>query len=274
MKQIFTISPGKEHNAAQQILSLRLGEQHFGFAISNPATNELLQLTWYSADETGSQELHEVYMKHPELRQSFYKTMIGYDHPQSVLVPLQVYDQAGSRLLLETMYGVNGKHSVVTESIPGWQLQNVYAIPGETQDWITGHFPAGHYWHNYSIGIRQIQATDQEGTILVDFRNHNFTVIACRENKLLLAQTFSYASSADVLYHLLKVCTGFSLTQETVTLVISGLVEKESNLYRSLLQYFLHIRFREPAWEAPAEAGQDIPAHFFTSLNDLAACAS
>lgn len=274
MKQIFTISSGKEHDTAQQILSLRLGEQHFAFAISDPSSNELLRLTWYTADETGSHELHEAYMQHPELRHAFYKTVIGYDHPQSVLVPFHVYHQTSSRLFAETMYGINGRHAVVTENITAWQLQNVYAIPAETQDWMTAHFPAGHYWHNYSIAIRQMEAAGPEGMIRVDFHTRHFSLLAVKENRLLLAQTFSYATAADVVYHLLKVCTGFALAQETVGLVLSGLVERDSNLYRSLVQYFLHIRFREPAWQVPAVAGQDIPAHFFTSLNDLAACAS
>jgi hypothetical protein len=273
VKQIFTISSGKEQDAVQQVLSVRLGERHFGFSISDHASGELLQLTWYTIGETGNHELQEVYMKHPELRHAFYKTIIGYDHPQSVLVPLHSYKQDDSRLLLATMYGVNGQHPVIAESVPGWQLQNVYAVPAEIQDWITAHFPAAHYWHSYSVGIRQIPVTDPDGVILLDFHTHHFTLIAGKENRLLLAQTFPYETAADVIYHLLKVCIAFSFSQEKAKLLVSGLVEKDSNLYRSLVQYFLDIQFREPAWQMPA-AGQEYPPHFFTSLNDLAVCAS
>lgn len=242
------------------------------FAISNHSSGELLQLAWYATDETDSHELQNILGAHPELRHSFYAIQIAYDYPQSVLVPLQAYKQDDARLLAEVMHGVNGSHTIVAEAVPGWQIQHAYAIPAGVHDWVTAHFPAAHYRHNYSLGIGQVAGCDAGGLIVADFHTHYFSVIAGKENKLLLAQTFSYAAAADVVYYLLQTCEAFSLSQENVQLAISGLIEKDSGLYRSLMQYFLHIRFREPGWELPA--GHDIPAHFFTSLNDLASCAS
>lgn len=272
MKQIFTISSGKEIAAAQQVLTIRLGQHHFGFAISNPVSGELLQLTWYTTGETSIAGLDEILDAHPELKHSFYHVLVGYDYVQSTLVPQHLYRQDDARLLLETMHGVNGTHAVVAESIPGWQLQNVYAVPGAVRDWVMAQFPPAVYRHGYSIGVRLLPAA--EATILVDFQTNHFSVIAGRDNKLLLTQTFAYATAADVVYHLLQVCVSFALPQERVQLVLSGLIEKESNLYRSLVQYFLQIRFREPAWQLPATTEADAPPHFFTSLNDLIVCAS
>lgn len=272
VKQIFTIS-SQNPDATQQVLSLRLGEQHIDFAISNHPGNELLQLGCYTAGRVGSQELQELYTNHPELRRAFYMTLVSYDYPCSVLMPRGVFGQTDPRVLLQTLYGVNGNQAIITENITGWPLQNVYAVPPEIQDWMSRHFPTAHYWHSYSIGIRQMNA-GTEGILLVNFRTHDFSLIAGRENQVLLAQTFSYASAADVIYHLAKVCTEFYFSQETVHLVVSGLVEKESNLYRALVQYFLIIRFREPGWQIPATPGQEYSTHFFTSLNDLALCAS
>jgi hypothetical protein len=89
-----------------------------------------------------------------------------------------------------------------------------------------------------------------------------------------MAQTFSYITPADVIYYLVKICHEFGFTQQAIRLAVSGLIEKESALYKELVHYFLNIRFREPSWQAPVEGEAQYPAHFFTSLNDLALCES
>ncbi|MEO8406778.1 MAG: DUF3822 family protein [Chitinophagaceae bacterium] len=274
MKQIFNISTGTGQDAPQKVLLIHTGERHFSFAITNHNTHELIQLTWYTIEENGDHELQEIYAKHSELCHSFYRTLISYDHPMSLLIPYAAYKQIGSRGALEAMYGVNDKHTIIDEAVPSWQLYNIYAIPFKVHDWITGHFPSASYQHNYSIAIKQVNNTDFEGSALIDFRVNDFTVIASKANKLFLAQTFSYTTPADVIYYLLKMCKEFSFTQDSMRLCISGLVEKESSLYRELIQYFLHVTFREGSWQLPADSEQEYPTHFFTSFNDLALCES
>lgn len=272
VKQHFTISSSEVQDAAQQVLSMRLGEQYLAFAISNPHTASLIQLAWYDREDISAEKLQDVYEMHPELHHSFYKTIVCFDHSRSILIPPAISSHDHSKQLLETMYGANGRQTIITENINGWQMQNVYAVPADTQEWITRHFPAAEYWHNYSIGLRCINAADIEGSILIDFHANDFSVVASHASKLLLAQTFSYVSPADVVYNLIKVCKEFSLERETVKLSVSGLIEKDSALYRELMHYFVTIHFRQPGWEMPEGAGY--PAHFFTSLNDLAVCAS
>ena len=51
----------------------------------------------------------------------------------------------------------------------------------------------------------------------------------------------------------------------------AGGVSKKVRLYKDLYQYFIHITFRSSNWET---AEDEYPGHFFTSLNDLAICAS
>ena len=70
---------------------------------------------------------------------------------------------------------------------------------------------------------------------------------------------------------ILKVCQENNLSQEQVKLSLSGLIEKQSVLFKELYQYFIHVEFRNAGWQLP---GNEYPAHFFTSLNDLARCAS
>ncbi|MEO5563646.1 MAG: DUF3822 family protein [Chitinophagaceae bacterium] len=269
---MFNIETGADPNSSDQVLSIRLGERHFGFAITSHPANELQRLVWYAGEDTWDHELEELYVAHPELHGDFTRTMIAYDHPQSILIPPNSYTGNDHRILLETMYGVNGNHTVLTEEVTGWQLKNIFAVPLQTKDWATRHFSTGSYHHNYSIGIKLIDNSAIEGSLLVDFRSTDFTMVVSKANRLLMAQTYSYTTPADVIYYLVKVCNEFGFSQQTVRVSLSGLIEKESNLYRELVQYFIHIKLREPAWQIPPKEEENYPSHFFTSLNDLAVC--
>jgi hypothetical protein len=274
VKQVFNISSGNNYDALQQVLLVRIGEHHFSYAITDKDSSELQQLTWYSLEntDTGDLELQEIYLKHPELRETYHKTVIGFDHPASVLIPYAAYKQIGARPVLETMYGVNGKDAIINEAVPAWQLYNVYAIPAYLKDWVGRHFASALYQHSYSVGVKKLNTSEFDGNAMLDLRLNDFTLLLNKANKLLLAQTFSYSNPADVLYYLIKSCKEFSLSQEGLRVEVSGLIEKESNLYRELVHYFTHVGFREPSWSVPSS--EEYPAHFFTSLNDLVICES
>ena len=274
MKQAYHIESGKNEEPAQQILSIRIGERHFGFAVTSLNATELFKLAWYTDMEIDEAALADIISKHPELKSSYHHTFICYDYPQSVLVPLNHYKQDDAKLLLKSMFGISGKDAVVTEPVPGWQLHNLYAVPKVVYDWTYQHFPSSNYWHTYSIGIKNSVVTDFEGSLAADFRTDEFSLVVTRGTRVLLTQTFPYSTPADVIYYLLDICRQFSFQQETVRLSLAGLIAKDSTLYKELYQYFIHIRFRESEWRIPQFANEEnYPAHFFTSLNDLARCA-
>ena len=272
MKQVYRIESEKSIESSQQILSIRIGERHFGFATTSGDAGELFKLTWYTGTEIDEAALKEFHDKHAELQHPYRHIFICYDHPQSVLVPLNHYKQDDAKLLLQSMFGISKKDAVVTEPVPGWQMHNIYAVPKEVYDWAYQHFPSSNHWHTYSVGIRNSVVTDFEGSLAADFRTDDFSLVVTRGVKVLLTQTFPYSSPADVVYYLLDTCRQFSFQQETVRLSLAGLIAKDSALYKELYQYFLHIRFRKPEWRIHALEKHDYPEHFFTSLNDLARC--
>jgi hypothetical protein len=274
-KQLFNIEGNPSAEDTQQVLSIAVGERHCAFAITDKQATTLYKLVYYATTETEDNPLAAIHALHPELTHSFYKVCVSYDYPQNTLVPLQQYKSEQSGDLLKNLYGVNGSSAIISESIHDWQLYNVYAVPREVHEWVCRHYPAVQYWHRYTLDIKQMRSADQPQQIWVDFRTDDFTLSAIADNKLLLSQTFPYSTPEDVLYYLLKTCSlspaGQSdLSQRDAFLSLSGLIDQQSVLYKELYQYFLHLGFRDAGWSPSGEH----PLHFFTSLNDLARCAS
>lgn len=269
VKKLFQINSLDPGEAGQQALALRIGEKHCCFAITDITGGNLFQLAYYSADEIEEGSLINLFVNHPELNNSFAKVLVSYDFAQSVLIPEPHFQPEDAGLLVKVMYGVNDGAIVVSHSLAEKQFYNVFAVPKEINEWVNRKLPSAKYFHNYSIGIQNI---NPESNLWVDFRNDELSLIVAKKNKLLLAQTFAYSTPEDVIYYLLKTAQQFSLSQKEVKLAVSGLIEQESALYKELYQYFLYLKFRNANWEITGS--NEYPAHFFTSLNDLARCVS
>jgi len=268
LKELFNISNKKEA-PVQPVLSLRLGDRHLAYSITNGSGEELYQLGYYRTEEADATDFSGLLEQVPALKESFYQVQVAYDYNTSTLVPMLQFpaEEAGS--LLKSLFGPNGNEAVVTETLAEWQLHNVYTVPAGILQLIRQQYPAARSRHQFSLGLHKLNAAGEQGLMLVDFRQDDFTVLLGRSGKLLLAQTYGYATPEDVLYYMVKICNQLSLSRQETTLQLSGLIDPESALYKELSQYFLQLEFRSGNWP---ETG--FPDHFFTVLNDLARCAS
>lgn len=269
MKQLFQIE-NEISEMIQPVLSLRIGERHLSYAITNKSGSALSKLAYFSFEKGHENEAIDFLNNDANLKHSFYEVLIAYDYSQNILVPSVSFRQEDVGLLLDTSYATVSQSDVISELIPGWQLYNVYAVPKEIRDCISRKFSIARYWHQYSLGLQNVNSSGSNGDIQIDFREYDFTLVAVKQSKFLVARNFDYTRPEDVLYYLLQTCRQFSLSQQDVQLRLSGLIDKQSSLYKELYQYFIGIEFSDATWNSKSE----YPQHFFTSLNELATCVS
>jgi Protein of unknown function (DUF3822) len=275
MKQVFKIGSSEELNPSQAVLLMEIGETHCCFAIFDYANQMMLQLDYYTADEKDRTDiLHTVLDAHAELKQSFRQAIIGYYMPENILIPSKLYQYDQSQVMLEAMYEKD-KKTIVTESIAEWQLYNAYCVPSSIHRLLERTYATGNFWHVYSIILKNGIQKQESGTLIVDFKTDTFCAVLTKGDSLLLAQIFSYTRSGDVLYWLLKICEQLSLSQAEVSVVLSGLIDKQSAVFKELYQYFLNVEFASVENDIRLSRDfEDYPAHFFSSLYKLASCVS
>lgn len=200
---------------------------------------------------------------------SLDKVIISSAFPESLLVPRHYFEQDGS--LLKLIYDTSFNRQFY-DLIGEWQLINVYSIPAYLHQLIKENFSAVTYRHAYTPMLKSFNGFDAADQIHVHFSNNQFRVLVKKDNLLQLMQTYPFSAPADVLYYLLKICTEMNLPVETTQLVLSGFIEKDSALFAELYQYFSLLDFTRT--EAVPLPGHSYPAHYFSSLNTLAACVS
>lgn len=253
---------------------MEVGETHCCFGIVDYANQMMVQVGYYTADERDNDDLlPTVLERHAELKQSFRQTVISYYFPENILIPSKLYRFEDTQALLQSMYE-KGQDVMVSESVAPWQLYNAYYIPASLHELLGRQFSTGNFWHVYSVALKNDIRQYEGGTLLVDFKTDSFSVVATRDNSLLLAQIFYYARAGDVLYWLLKTCEQFSISQNDVHIVLSGLIDRQSAVFKELYQYFLNIEFAQVENDIQlSRAFDDYPVHFFSSLYKLISCA-
>lgn len=259
-------------DAPEAVLLLVAGATYCSFGVMNQLTKELTEFGYFTI--ANEEEDYSAFFEEQEpLRKNYQQSVIGYDVTGSLLIPAAFYDEADARLNLELVYGPDGHPEVISEILTPYNLCNVYRLP-ENLKAAARKFSNGRPWHIYSVLLKNFSVTDKD-VMLADFKTDEFTVVVFSKSKLLLAQTYFYSAPEDVLYYLLKICRQFELTQQETTVVLSGLIEKDSAVYRELYKYFICLEFDNLHGDIKlADALAAYPAHYFSTISKMAACVS
>jgi hypothetical protein len=275
MKPVFKIGRSEEMNASQANLLMEIGETHCCFAVTDHVDQMMMHSVYYAAEENDRDDmLKNVLQAHPELKRPFRQTVIGYYMRENIMIPSKLYHFEETKKLLHALFEKQ-QNTTISESVSEWQLYNAYNVPVSLHELLSRSFATGNFWHVYSVILKNKIQQYEGGALIIDFKTDSFSTVVIKNNTVLLAQIFAYSKPADILYWLLKICKEFSLSQNEIRLVISGLIDKRSAIYKDLDQYFLNIEF------APIVNGvrlsnpfHEYPIHFFSSLYKLAACVS
>ena len=173
--------------------------------------------------------------------------------------------------MLKAVYGPSAK-AYLHDNVPEWQLTNLYAMPVAFHKALQASFSSLQFFHAYTPAIKIYNGYIADNQLNVHFTPQHFRVLFKKDSSIQLAQTYAYKTPLDVVYYLLKICYEFGLSQQELHVILSGLIEKDSAMFTELHQYFANVHFAHPPEITLPDDSH--PYHFFTSLYNLASCAS
>jgi len=267
VKTLFDIGQNKEGSSDHSLL-LEIGKDHCTGAVFNRSTNTIDHIRFDSLDELESaSQLREMLLPYKET--GFQSVTVCSAYPEALLYPNKFF--SNNYLLLDQLYDLPARN-YFHDTIGEWQMVNAYALPEAVCHAVEEVFGTVSYLHAYTPAIKVYNGFVADHQVSVHFSTQSFRVLLKKDMTIHLVQTYTYQTPLDVVYYLLKICYEFGLRQQDAFLILSGLVEKESNLFTELQQYFTNIHFaQEPEIGLPQSPH---PHHFFTSIYNLAACVS
>ena len=264
MKTVFAIGDSSHRTG---VLLIDLGQDHCCYAFLDKENKSISFLKYIGFDDHEAEEKLAGILT--ELDQPVYQVVISCSYPQALLIPVK--HSHGVVSLLDPVYDLTLQKQL-DDTIDEWQITAVYSFPLKIYEQLVLKFPSAQIFHNYTTALKIFHGFVAEDQVDVHLSTRQFRVLVKKDNQIQLAQTYTYRSPLDVVYFLLKICYEFGLDQSSVFVVLSGLVEQDSAMYKELHSYFTNLHFAQPPIYTLPE--NDLPAHYFTSLYNLAACAS
>lgn len=260
-------------------LLIEVGEKMFSFVIYNKEQRRFVGLRQYNLDYTPGktmlENLLEIVTNDEWLQSQFKEAFIIYNYTDSSFLPEKVFHIELNQPATEVLYGNAKKGLLLSEKVIGYKMYNIYRVPREIHALLQRKFSSGNYWHYYTLMLydQQTQPSAGEQVIKMVMRADQFLVAVYNGEQIQLVQSYPYQTPDDVSYHLLGICNKFHISQDKVTLIVSGLLDEQSRLYQELLKYFLHVQWdRMPETIKLDQAFAAFPTHYFSPLLKMALC--
>ena len=264
MKTVFEVG---QNNESADVLLVELGQDHCCYALLDHEKKTISYLRYMSLEDHEAEECFSDILN--DIGAPATEVLFSSSFPQALLVP---YNFSGNTVSLLGPFYDLPLQKQMKDSIGEWQMDAVYSLPAGIYDQMVAKFPATRFVHTYTTSLKTNHNRVADDQVELYMTTRHFSVLVKKDHKIQLAQTYTYRSPLDVVYFLLKICYEFGLAQSSVSMIVSGLIEKDSAMYKELHNYFVNLYFAEkPDYDMPQS---ELPHHYFTSLYNLAACAS
>jgi len=179
-----------------------------------------------------------------QLQGNFAHYAIGFQTPLFTIIPASLFKVEKLNDYANFQFG-NAGDKLLYDNLSTHALVIVYALPQQALVTVANYFPGARVHHaaSYSISHYLNLYKNKPGEHLhAQIWRNKIELIAIKNGKLLLYNTFSFRTNEDLLYFVLNVYEQLGLNPESVPLKISGEIEKGNPMWELFLTY---IRFVE-----------------------------
>lgn len=275
MKTAFKILP--EAGAENSLdLMIEIGWENISFVYytKNPFKVEGLSIYSFEKNITAidlAEELSVFFGE--EILPSYSVSHICYNFKQATLMPVSYYKENMLTDILDCLYGKNNQASYYTEPVIGMDAIVAYRVDNRIETVLKQTFSNAAIQHALALQLPFLNT--KVDTVYCIVYQSSIKVILLKNKTLQIAQYFEYTTPADVAYVLLNVCTQHQVSTQECKVILSGFIDKKSNLYDELYRYFLNIHLDDENDEAMvSQPISQYPSHFFSHLILLAKCVS
>jgi hypothetical protein len=196
---------------------------------------------------------------------------IFYNYAESTLIPTSYFKQEEINNIANLMFGNKSNCINMHENISTHRIENIFAVPMEIKNTMDIIFPSSKSMHSLSKSIQSVNGTKIYNTVY----DKEIRLVLFKENIFTLASYFEYTTPEDVCYHMLNVCERFAVSTSDVEVILNGMIDTNSNLYKEIYKFFMQISIEDlPEKVMLADGFEEIASHYFSPLVKLAKCVS
>jgi len=234
-------------------LSIQVSLNGLSFCILNRSTNtiEYLNKIDFQSKLTPFDALHRL---KTELSASavfsdeFRTVTVTHQNELSTVVPKSLYDERQKVDYLKFNAKILKTDYITHDEISINNSVNVYIPYVNINNYIFDTFGEFVYKHSSTLLIETILGQDQasdKSKIFINVNKMTLEVLVVHNGKLQLFNNFEFHSKEDFIYYVLFVFEQLQLDVESTPVILSGLIDKDDELFNILYTYVRHVSIVE-----------------------------
>lgn len=231
-------------------LSLQISIDGFCFALFHLQERKYIGIGEYVISNASNQTIAEfidsIFADDKWLKGTFKSVTASFNQYKNTLIPSALFEEGKLTEYLSLNTGSSGIDQPKFDRLLQSEIVNCYSFSESVVNVVLKYFPATQFFHQNSTLIESsLNRSIKSEYIQIQFNRKSIDLVAFKNNKLQLQNSFEYKTSEDVIYFLLYVMEQLGMGQETTEVYISGSIVKESNVYNLLYRYIKEIKLLE-----------------------------
>lgn len=269
------IDPSIENALSENCnLSILFNKDGLVFSILRNDLNKFIVLGEYELKNKEA-DIEALFSFKEQLKGVFSTYAIGFYAPELTIMPTSLFVAGKERAYANFQFDAN-QDAICYNVLKTHGLVLIYSIPKNVLALVESYFPNATIQHAAAFAISHylnLHKNKPGEHIHVNLWRNTLEIVAIKNGKLLVYNTFVYQTNEDLLYFILNVYEQLALNPETVPLKISGEIEKGSAAWTLLLTY---IRFVETEERMPQYAYshefKSVANHHYNRVFTAATC--
>jgi hypothetical protein len=259
-------------------LLIDVGPAHFCYTIMIHDTREFVALEYFSLKERRTEDAIKEILANPLFRKQYQQTYLFYNTTDTTLIPGSHFHNSVTEAAMHLIHGDLSDDLILSESVPEWDIHNLYRVPKAWHGELYRMFPEGSYWHYHSAWLRarkNCRDLPEGDSLHILFYPDKAVVVLFKRQMLQLLQSCAYETPEDISFYLLRIAEQFRLSPENLNLYVSGMLDTSSAVYTELIKYFSSVELESRSRKFYYDfAFDNYPQHYFVPIFSCALCES
>jgi len=230
-------------------LAVQVGLSGFSYAVLDTLQNRIIAVdevdfSTYAKTNKIEEWYWKAFLARAELTKTYDEVIVLHDNNLNTFVPKPLFDEdlLGSYLQYNTK--VFESDFFAYDAVGTYETNNVYIPYININNYLIDQFGPFEYRHINTVLVNRLLDLSKnidEKQVFVHFSKKYFEIVVVQNQKLLLFNSFEYATAADFIYYLLFTAEQLQMNPEYFKLQLLGDISEESELFKMAYNYVRNV---------------------------------
>lgn len=236
-------------------LAIRVSLKGFSFCVFDTLENRVLSVetvnfSTLSKSLRVEEYFEKAFLDYPQLGDSYDEILVLHNNSLNTFVPKALFDEEFLGSYLQYNTKVFETDFFDFDEIVNYEMNNVYIPYVNVNNFLIDQFGAFTYKHSSSVLVSKILEASKnidDKLVFIHADSENFQIIVVQNQKLLLFNSFDYATKEDFIYYLLFTSEQLNLNPESVKITFLGAISEENEVFQIAYKYIRNITLLDVA---------------------------